>query len=59
MRPNPGHLPREAIGKRVLVTLAGDKPGTPPRNWPADGPHGCCWQPRGNPADIASYAVVG
>lgn len=62
MKPNPGHLPDEAIGKRVRVRLADgsiprDVKGAP-RGWPADGRGGCCWALRQFPFDIAEYEVI-
>ena len=58
MSPNPGHLPPEAIGKRVRVILVSDRPGDAPHEWPADGRHGCIWSIAGHPADIKLYEVV-
>lgn len=58
MSPNPGHLPPEAIGKRVRVILRGDRPGDAPHEWPADGRFGCTWSKAGHPADIEQYEVV-
>lgn len=62
MKPNPGHLPKEAIGKRVRVRLADgslpkDVAGAPP-GWAADGPNGCNWKHRNFPYDIAEYEVI-
>lgn len=64
MRPNPGHLPPDAIGKRVRVRLAhggigrcDDNPMSPP-GWAADGQGGCRWTLAGHPYDIAEYEVV-
>ncbi len=63
--PNPGHCPREAAGKRVVVRLAnGDVCGREPASaatpagWPADGRQGCRWSRLGLPHDIADYEVV-
>ncbi len=65
MKPNPGHCPEEAIGKRVIVKLAkghveGTEPvtSTSPRGWAADGRHGCRWTRLGHPHDIAEYEVI-
>lgn len=62
--PNPGHLPEEAIGKRVRVLLAKGKlgdcdpnPMSPP-GWAADGQGGCRWTLTGDPHDIAEYEVI-
>jgi hypothetical protein len=62
VKPNPGHCPEEAEGKRVRVRLAdgsiaADLPGAPP-GWAADGRNGCNWQRRGFPFDIAEYEVI-
>lgn len=64
MTPNPGHLPTEAIGKRVRVRLANgrdgrsdDNPMSPP-GWAADGRGGCSWALTGSPFDIAEYEVL-
>jgi len=62
--PNPGHLPPEAIGKRVIVRLehggigkADPNPMSPP-GWAADGRTGCRWTRTGSPYDIAEYEVI-
>lgn len=56
MRPNPGHLPRAAEGRRVRVRLAnGVRPASP---WAADGRGGCRWSLTGHPFDIAEYEVI-
>ena len=56
MRPNPGHLPRDAEGKSVRVVLAnGHRSATP---WPADGRHACRWTRTGHPFDIELYEVI-
>lgn len=64
MTPNPGHLPPEAIGRRVRVRLANgelgrtdDNPMSPP-GWAADGRGGCRWDLAGRPHDIAEYEVI-
>lgn len=62
MKPNPGHCPEEATGKRVRVrladgTLARDVPGSAP-GWAADGRGGCRWERTGSPFDIAEYEVI-
>lgn len=54
MTPNPGHLPTEAVGKRVRVRLANGNL----REWPADGRHGCGWERFGMPSDITEYEVI-
>lgn len=55
MKPNPGHCPPEAIGKRVVVRLAnGQRPGS----WPAHGTGACRWTKTGSPFDIADYEIV-
>jgi hypothetical protein len=60
--PNPGHLPPEAEGKRVIVQLAegstcGREPVSPtaPRGWAAESTR---WTLTGHPFDIAFYEVV-
>lgn len=64
MKPNPGHLPPEAIGKRVRVLLANGEPGRTdnnpmsPAGWAAEGRGGCRWSIEGNPFDIAEYEVI-
>lgn len=64
MTPNPGHLPIEAIGKRVNVLLANGRPGSTddnpmsPPGWAADGRGGCRWSRTGHPFDIAEYEVI-
>jgi len=62
--PNPGHLPTEAIGKRVRVRFpdgregrCDDNPMSPP-GWAADGRGGCRWSLTGRPHDIAEYEVI-
>lgn len=64
MKPNPGHCPPEAIGKRVRVLLENgrigatdDNPMSPP-GWAADGKGGCDWRTRGHPFAIARYEVI-
>lgn len=64
MKPNPGHLPDDAIGKRVRVILTNGRPGdedgrsdTPP-GWSADGKGGCSWAITGHDFDIAFYEVL-
>jgi len=55
-KPNPGHCPEEARGKRVRVILNdGEEAKT---SWPADGKGGCRWarEPR-YPFAIAGYRV--
>lgn len=65
MTPNPGHLPPEAIGKRVRVKLANGRIGTSdpnpmsPPGWAADGKGGCNWALRDHPFAIVEYEVVG
>jgi hypothetical protein len=58
MRANPGHLPVEAIGKRVNVRLRSERAGDPTHNWPADGRFGCRWSLSGSPVDITEYEVA-
>lgn len=62
MSPNPGHLPEEAIGKRVRVRLENgleprDDPAMPP-GWAADGRGACSWHRTGQPFDIALFEVI-
>lgn len=73
MKPNPGRLPEEAVGKRVRVVLEKDrKTMTEPvyadalnpmcaPGWAADGRGGCRWSrsKRPGPYDIAFYEVIG
>lgn len=56
---NPGHLPADAIGRRVRVRLIVDKPGTAPREWAADGKSGCRWTRTAGPFDIDQYELIG
>lgn len=56
MQRNPGHLPADAVGKRVRVRLRNGREGT--GSWPADGPQGCNWRRCGHPFDIQFYEVV-
>ena len=65
MKPNPGHCPAEAEGKRVIVRLAhggigkaDPNPMSPP-GWAADGRGGCSWAITGSEFDIAEYEVIG
>jgi len=64
VKRNPGHLPSEAIGKRVRVKLehvgkgATDPNPMSPLGWAADGKGGCNWRRSGNPFDIAEYEVI-
>ena len=64
MKPNPGHLPEEAIGKRVRVRLsngsigASDPNPMSPPGWAADGRGGCRWSRIGSPFDIVEYEVL-
>jgi hypothetical protein len=64
LTPNPGHLPVEAIGKRVRVVLANGMPGTTddnpmsPPGWAADGRAACNWSLTGSPFDIKEYEVI-
>lgn len=64
MQPNPGFLPRVAIGKRVRVLLANGArnrepdPSAPP-GWAADGKGGCRWTLTGRPHDIKEFEVIG
>lgn len=65
MTPNPGHLPPDAEGKRVIVELrsgsvCGREPvtSTAPRGWAADGRNGCRWTLLGRPHDILFYEVI-
>jgi hypothetical protein len=65
VKPNPGFLPDEAIGKRVRVRLAHGGIGScdtspmSPRGWAADGKGGCRWSITGSPFDIKEYEVIG
>lgn len=55
MIPNPGKLPREAVGKRVNVEL---RNGRVCMNWAADGQSGCRWTLTKDGWDIAFYQVL-
>lgn len=55
MKRNYGHLPGDAIGRRVRVKLAN---GRVCDGWPADGKGGCRWTLTGHPFDIAEYEVI-
>jgi hypothetical protein len=64
VKPNPGHVPHDAIGKRVRVRLENgrigatdDNPMSPP-GWAADGKGGCDWHTRDHPFAIAEYEVI-
>jgi hypothetical protein len=65
VKPNPGYLPVEAMGKRVRVRLANGRIGATddnpmsPRGWAADGKRGCRWSITGSPFDIKEYEVIG
>lgn len=54
MRRNPGHLPSDAVGKRVDGVLANGRAFT---DWAADGRTGCRWSRKGEPHDIDEYEV--
>lgn len=61
-RPNPGHIPEEAVGKRVLVKLGngrlcGAAPvnATAPIGWAANSAR---WTLTGSPYDISWYRVL-
>jgi hypothetical protein len=58
MKPNPGHLPHEAIGKRVRVRLARDPRGKVSFEAHADSRGAVTWELRGWRFDIAEYEVV-
>ena len=64
MTPNPGHLPPQAVGKRVRVVLEngneGRTDGNPmsPLGWAADGRGGCNWTLRDHPFAIAKFEVI-
>lgn len=62
MKPNPGHLPRDAVGKRVVVRLTnGREHGRAPVNvggklgWDAMTTR---WSRTGSPFDVAAYRVL-
>lgn len=62
---NPGRLPDEAKGKRVVVMLAnGSVCGETPvsketkAGWAADGKGGCRWSLTNDPFDIHWYRVL-
>ena len=61
MRPNPGHCPVDARGKRVRVRLANGEigradphPMSPP-GWAADT---CSWRRDAHPFSIVEYEVI-
>ena len=56
MKKNPGHLPADAVGKRVRVKLANGM--RPVDSWAADGKGGCNWKITGSDFDIAEYEVA-
>ncbi|WJY18681.1 hypothetical protein QQS45_00050 [Alteriqipengyuania flavescens] len=61
LRPNPGHCPRAAQGKRVRVVLTNgfDTARTAPQGWPADGRWGVNWQlPANDPWAIAQWEIA-
>jgi hypothetical protein len=55
VKPNPGYIPREAVGKRVNVKLANGRLAS---DWAADGRAGCRWSRRGDPFDIEEFEVA-
>lgn len=64
-KPNPGHCPPEARGKRVIVLLVngkvcGDEPvsSVTPPGWSADDKGACRWTITGFGWDIANYFVL-
>lgn len=65
LRPNPGHCPPGARGKRVRGVLRdGSRFGyapvsnAAPLGWAADGRAGCRWELDGGPFDIVQWEVV-
>lgn len=64
MKPNPGYLPTDAIGKRIRARMAhggigacDDNPMSSP-GWAADGKGACRWTRTGSPFDIDEYEVL-
>jgi len=63
-RRNPGHLPDDAIGKRVRVKLRNGSIGSEdggsmvPPGWAADGKGACNWRLKNHPFDIEYYVVL-
>lgn len=61
---NPGHLPEDAVGKRVRVKLRDGSIGSEdggsmvPPGWAADGKGGCNWRKAGHAFDIEYYVVL-
>lgn len=55
MKRNPGHLPDDAVGKRVRVVLASGATGG---DWAADGRSGARWTRTGSAFDIDYYEVI-
>lgn len=55
MKPNPGHLPPEAMAKRVRVVFANGARGGWPDGWRAETAR---WTLTGAPFDIARYEVI-
>lgn len=59
-KPNPGHLPDDAHGKRVRVILRhGREPRYgEPSGWAADGRGACSWSLRRGDFSIVGYMVL-
>lgn len=70
-KPNPGHIPKGAAGKRVRVILRnphGQGPYEPayadantqavPTGWAADERGGCRWSLTGHAFDIVGYRIL-
>jgi hypothetical protein len=55
VKSNPGHLPADAIGKRVRGVL---RNGEQFSDWAADGRGGCRWTLRQLPHDIVQYEIA-
>lgn len=65
MKPNPGHCPPEAAGKRVRGVLRnghrfGFEPVSPDAKagWPATGRGECRWSLTDDPFDIAEWELL-
>lgn len=63
-RKNPGRLPDECKGKRILAKMRHggigryDEGPMSPKGWPADGQGGCRWKLIGDETDIVEYAIL-
>ena len=65
MTTNQGRLPRQAVGKRVIVQLRNGAEGgrapignSLPNGWAADGKNGCRWSLTDHPFDIVAWEIA-